>query len=175
MKCELNGGMDLVDLAICNRLNFHMQDGAAAHRFPSISRKLHHQRKGQVNRDVHWTPPPCGVLKINTDGSSHGNPSLASIGGVARCSSRNVKFFFSIHKGDYTNNLMEAQAILYAVEQCCLWGWSKIIRESDSQVVVNMLSSQEIEDVSWQLAIVVKQIFFFSSSFQFIRFKYIRR
>ena len=108
VKCELDGGMDPVDLAICNRLNFHLQDGVAAHRFPSMSRQLHHQRKGQVNRDGHWTPPPCGVLKINTDGSSRGNPGSAGIGGVARCSSGNVKFFFSIHKGEYTNNLMEA-------------------------------------------------------------------
>ena len=69
-----------------------------------------------VNRDGHWTPPPCGVLKINTDGSSRGNPGPASIGGVVHCSSGDVKFFFSFHKGAYTNNLMEAQAILYVVE-----------------------------------------------------------
>ena len=50
---------------------------------------------------------------------------------------------------------MEAQAILYVVEQCCLRGWSKVICESDSQVVVNLLSSQELDDVSWQLATIV--------------------
>ena len=133
--------MDPVDLAICNRLNFHLQDGAAAQRFPLMSRKLQHQRTGRVNRDGHWTPPPCGILKINTDGSSRGNPGPTSIGGVVRCSSGDVKFFFSIHKGSYTNNLMEAQTILYVVEQCCLRGWSKVICESDSQVVVNLLSS----------------------------------
>ena len=68
---------------------------------------------------------------------------------MVRCSSGDVKFFFLVHKGDYTNNLMEAQAILYVVEQCCLRGWSKVICESDSQVVVNLLSSQELDDVSW--------------------------
>ena len=57
------------------------------------------------------------------------------------CSFGDVKLFFLVHKGDYTNNLMEAQAILYVVEQCCLRGWSKVICESDSQVVVNFLSS----------------------------------
>ena len=70
VKCELDGGMDPVDLAICNRLNFHFQDGVAAQRFLSLSRQLQHQRKGRVNQDRHWTPPPCGFLKINTDGSS---------------------------------------------------------------------------------------------------------
>ena len=61
-----------------------------------------------MNWDGNWTSPPHGVLKINTNGPSWGNPGPASIGGVARCSSGDVKFFFSVHKGDYTNNLMEA-------------------------------------------------------------------
>ena len=73
-----------------------------------MSRKLPHQRIGRVNRDGHWTHPPCGILKINTDGSSRGNPCPAGIGGVVHCSSGDVKFFFSVHKGAYTNNLMEA-------------------------------------------------------------------
>ena len=59
------------------------------------------------------------------------------------------------------------------MEQCCLRGWSKVICESDSQVVVNLLSSQELDDVSWQLATVVNQIILFSTSFQFIRFTYV--
>ena len=58
-----------------------------------MSRQLQHQRKGQVNQDGHWTPPPCGVLKINTDGSSRGNLGPVGIGGVVRCSSGDVKFF----------------------------------------------------------------------------------
>ena len=70
-----------------------------------------------MNQEGHWTLPSHGVLKINTDGSSYGNLGLASIGGVAHCSFCEVKLFFSVHKGDYNNNLMEAQAILYVVEQ----------------------------------------------------------
>ena len=36
-----------------------------------------------------------------------------------------------------------------------------------------MLSSQDLEDVSWQLATIVNQIILFCSSFEFIRFTYI--
>ena len=93
-----------------------------------------------MNRDGHWTPPPHGVLKINIDGSSQGSLGPAGIGGVAHCRSSDIKLFVSFHKGDYTNNLMEAQAILYVVEQCCLQGWRKTICEFDSQVVVKFLS-----------------------------------
>ena len=120
VKCSLAGGMDPIDLAICNRLNFHLQDGVAAQKYPRVTRQPWHQRKGQVNWDGHWTPPPHRVLKINTNGSSRWNLGPAGIGGVVRCSYGDVKFFFSVHKGDYTNNLMEAQTILYLVEQCCL-------------------------------------------------------
>ena len=38
---------------------------------------------------------------------------------------------------------------------------------------MNLLSSQELDDVSWQLATVVNQIILFSNSFQFIRLTYI--
>jgi hypothetical protein len=138
-KCELDGGMDPADLSICNRLNFHLQDGAAAQWYQRVSKQPRQQGKGRVNRDGHWTPH--GVLKINTDGFSQGNPGPAGIGGVARCSSSEVKLFFLVYKGYHTNNLMEAQAILYVVEQCCLRGWRKIICEFDSQVVVNLLTS----------------------------------
>lgn len=69
-----------------------------------------------MNWEGHWTHPHHGVLKINTDRSSCGNLGPVGIGGVAHCSSGEVKFFFLVHKGDYSNNLMEAQAILYALE-----------------------------------------------------------
>ena len=38
------------------------------------------------------------------------------IGGVGRDSSGDIQFLFSIYKGNQTNNLMEALAILVAVE-----------------------------------------------------------
>ena len=94
-----------------------------------------------MNWEGHWTPPPHGVLKINTDGSSRGNSGPTGIGGVTHCSSSDVKFFFSMHKGYHSNNLMDTLSILYAMEQCCLRGWRKIICELDSQVVVNLLIS----------------------------------
>lgn len=62
----------------------------------------------KVNREGRWSPPPQGVLKINTDGSSRGNPGHAGIGGVGQDSSGNVQFLLSVYKGLYTNNLMEA-------------------------------------------------------------------
>ena len=80
--------------------------------------------------------PPQGILKINTDGSSKGNPSPAGIGGVGRDSKGDIQFVFCIYKFLHTNNLMEAIAILYVVKNVCDLGWRRLICEFDSQVVI---------------------------------------
>lgn len=76
VKCALDGGVDLADLVICNRLNFHLQDGVAAQWYPRVPKQSRQRRKGRVNREGHWTPPLHGVLKFNIDGSSWGIQAL---------------------------------------------------------------------------------------------------
>lgn len=73
-----------------------------------------------------------GTLKVNTDGSSRGNPGPVGVGGVGRDSSGSVVFLFSIHKGTQTINLMEGWVILYALEKAYELGWHRVICESDS-------------------------------------------
>ncbi|XP_059068873.1 uncharacterized protein LOC131859298 [Cryptomeria japonica] len=109
------------------------------------------------------------------DGSSRGNPSPAGIGGIGRDSLGTIHFLFSICKGCHTNNLMEALAILFVVERACDLGWSTLICESDSQVVVNLLTQQHSTDVSWQLSLVVNQILHLCDSLVFVSFKHIPR
>ena len=67
-------------------------------------------------------PPPAGTLKINTDGSSRGNPGHAGIGGIGRDNEGGTMFLFSTYKGQYSNNLMEALAIKTAIERGCSLG-----------------------------------------------------
>ncbi|KAG7572327.1 Reverse transcriptase zinc-binding domain [Arabidopsis suecica] len=37
---------------------------------------------GRVERMIAWKPPSEGWIKLNTDGASHGNPGVATAGGV---------------------------------------------------------------------------------------------
>ena len=67
------------------------------------------------------------ILKINTDGSSHGNPGQDGVGGVGIDTNGNVIFMFSIHKGVHSNNVMEALAIKVAMMRACSLGWRKIV------------------------------------------------
>ena len=52
---------------------------------------------------------------------------------------------------------MEALAIKTTVERGCSIGWKRIICESDSQIVVDMLNNQSWENVNWELASLVRQ------------------
>lgn len=103
----------------------------------------------KVMRVGKWFPPPVGILKINTDGSSKGNPGPARIGGVGRDSTGSVVFLFSSYEGTKTVNLMEGLAIFSALEQAYALGWRKVICESDSQVLVNFFKDRKVADVSW--------------------------
>ena len=109
----------------------------------------------KISRVRRWSTPLQGVLKINTDGSSKGNPDLAGIGGMDRDSKGDVQLVFSIYKGHHTNNLMEVMAILYALMNACDLGWRRLICESDSQVVICLLNQQHSVVVSWKLALIV--------------------
>ena len=154
-KCDIDGGLDPIDGGIYSHLSFPLQGCVplAPHIRSRNSTKHHSQH---VNRQGHWSPPEVGTLKINTDGSSQGNPGPACIGGVGHDSSGDIQFLFSIYKGNQNNNLMEALAILVAVEQCCQRGWKRIICESDSQVVVNLLHSRSLVHVDSHLALVIQ-------------------
>ena len=71
-------------------------------------------------------------MKINTDGSSRGNPSHAGIGAIGRGNDGGVVFMLSIYKGQHSNNLIEALAIKIGMERRCSLGWKEIICEYDS-------------------------------------------
>ena len=94
-------------------------------------------------------PPPTGFLKINTDGSSRGNLGPAGIGGIGKDSFGSVFFIFSSNKGMQTITRMEGMAILYSLKKAYALGCRKMICESDSQVLVNLLLKRKTFDASW--------------------------
>lgn len=75
-----------------------------------------------MNRSSKWSPPLDGLFKINTDGSTQGNPGIFEIGGVGCDSRGSIQFLFSIYIGVHSNNQMEAWAILKALEKACELG-----------------------------------------------------
>ena len=126
-KSEIILPLEKGDAEIVNRFGMHGISSAPAciRRGRLVKHKI--QRVGK------WLPPPIGFLKINTDGSSRGNPSSTRIGGIGRDSSRSVVFIFLANKGVQTVNKMEGLAILYALKWAYALGWRKVICEVDSR------------------------------------------
>ena len=131
--------------------------------------------KHKVQRLGKWMTPSDGILKVNIDGSSRENPRPTGIGGIGRDSSRRVVFICSVNKGMQTVNGMEGLAILYALQRAYALGWRKVICESDSQVLVNLLLERKCSDVSWELSLIVQQILQVSSMMDSVSYTHIPR
>lgn len=83
---------------------------------------------------------------LYTDGASRGNPGPSSIGVVAYPDDGapgNKKELFSISKyliDSQTNNWAEYQAILAGLEESLKQGFTKVLINSDSELIVRQLS-----------------------------------
>ncbi len=79
---------------------------------------------------------------IQTDGASRGNPGPAAWGAVFLDENRSVVAEHYKAIGTNTNNYAEYMAILEALKQAKEDGYSDIILESDSQLLVKQLTGE---------------------------------
>ena len=92
------------------------------------------------------------------------------MGGVGRDTNGNVIFMFSIHKGVHSNNVMEALAIKVAMMRACSLGWRKIMCESHSQIIVDMINNKSVDDSNWKIASIFREILHLSGLLDSISF-----
>jgi ribonuclease HI len=96
---------------------------------------------------VKWHAPPLGWAKLNTDGSSLGNPGLAGGGGVIRDSSGSWLGGFSRYLGHTTSVQAELRALKDGLILASDLVIPYLIVEMDSLVAVNLVSSLSIVNV----------------------------
>ncbi|OMO90214.1 Endonuclease/exonuclease/phosphatase [Corchorus olitorius] len=89
---------------------------------------------------IGWVPPPEGYIKINTNGSSQGNPWKAGAGGIIRDSAGSFYVGFSRHLGVATSTSAELWAIRDGLNIAKERGLRNIIVECDSKVAVQLIS-----------------------------------
>jgi ribonuclease HI len=87
-----------------------------------------------TNYPSNWSPPPTSFVKLNFDGASKGNPSLAGLGGVFRDHQGQILRTYSKGQGIATNNKVKLgalnQGLLIAIKE----GMQKLIVEGDSLI-----------------------------------------
>ncbi|KAG2666238.1 hypothetical protein I3760_15G047900 [Carya illinoinensis] len=89
---------------------------------------------------VKWIKPQQGWVKLNTDGSSLGNPGQSGAGGVIRDTSGHLCIAYSMDLGQGSNNYAELKGLLEGVRRCCRYGFLQVYIEVDSQLLVNWVT-----------------------------------
>ncbi|XP_057784939.1 uncharacterized protein LOC131002461 [Salvia miltiorrhiza] len=115
--------------------------------------------------NVYWWPPFGDWMKVNTDGSALGAPSLISAGGVFRDSWGQIRGCFHEKGGQGFAFEAELLAVITAISIAHEQGWLKLWIEVDSSYVVNLLDRKS-EDVPWRFVAHWKRTLQLLSTFQ---------
>ena len=86
---------------------------------------------------VAWQKPAHGWFKLNTDGSSLGNPGCSGVGGIIRNDRGLMVYAFNSSIGIGTSNRAELLAVLQGLKACKELGINFVEIELDSQVVIS--------------------------------------
>lgn len=95
----------------------------------------------RVERQIAWSPPSEGWIKLNTDGASRGNPGLASAGGVLRDGSGVWRGGFALNIGICSAPLAELWGVYYGLYIAWEQGITRLELEVDSEIVVGFLQT----------------------------------
>ncbi|KAK4272285.1 hypothetical protein QN277_020866 [Acacia crassicarpa] len=106
-------------------------------------------------QQVSWRCPPLGWTKLNVDGSASSATHIARCGGVLRDVAGNWLAGFSVSLGCCDPYEAEEWALLKGLEVAWSLGVRRVIAESDSQNLINLLLG---EDGSSAISLVAFQI-----------------
>lgn len=98
--------------------------------------KLHRRTKINV---VSWQKPSLGWFKLNVDDNSLGNLGESGASGVLRNEEGRLQFAFAASTRMRSNNQAELLALLFGLHRCKELGFTNVIPELDSLLVVNWL------------------------------------
>jgi ribonuclease HI len=99
------------------------------------------KEKSRISTSIKWVPPPLGWFKLNTDGSSLGNPGMAGGGGVIRNHVGDWEGGFSRAIGVTTSVQAELRALKDGLELAIELGILNLEIEMDSLVAVELVNS----------------------------------
>ena len=106
-------------------------------------------------KQVYWLFPGHS-FKLNTDGSSRGNPGEAAGGGILRDGQGSTIFVFSDYFGTKTSLQAEALALLLGILICKALHIQDVQIECDSATLINLVTGKT--KVLWRLHGVFKRI-----------------
>ncbi|KAL0317841.1 UNVERIFIED_CONTAM: putative ribonuclease H protein [Sesamum angustifolium] len=107
---------------------------------------------------VRWHAPSPSWFKLNTDGSSLGNPGLAGAAGIIRDSAGHVHLAYQFALGTGTSVLAELTAVWRGMELALTHGLAPLVVEVDATTVISLLQSRA--SGKWELLVAdVQHVF----------------
>ncbi|XP_060182117.1 uncharacterized protein LOC132611756 [Lycium barbarum] len=115
---------------------------------------------------VYWHKPSPNWIKLNVDGCSKGNPGSAGGGGIIRDhTGKMIKAFVEFY-GQCSNNVAEANAIWKGVNICKDFGLPRVVVESDSLLIINILNGRL--KLPWKIREIMSKIMRDTSHGEFV-------
>ena len=92
----------------------------------------------QVASPLHWEPPPKNVFKINFDGTSKGNPGMASFGGAIKDHKGTIIHIFYGNMGINSNTAAELEGMIVGLTIVDRLNLLLAIVEGDSAIILSL-------------------------------------
>ncbi|KAK4391459.1 putative ribonuclease H protein [Sesamum angolense] len=139
---------------ICTDLDEHTVEG----RFTSGCRNGFHisPTSSPSPSIVRWLAPSPSWFKLNTDGSSLGNPGLAGAAGIIRDSAGHVHLAYQFALGTGTSVLAELTAVWRGMELALTHGLAPLVVEVDATTVISLLQSRA--SGNWEVQHMIMRI-----------------
>ncbi|KAL0391234.1 UNVERIFIED_CONTAM: putative ribonuclease H protein [Sesamum calycinum] len=105
---------------------------------------------------VHLRAPSPSWFKLNTDGSTLGNPGLAGVAGIIWDSAGHVHLAYQFALGIGTSVLAELTAVWRGMELALTHGLAPLVVEVDAMTVISLLKSRA--SGKWEVQHLIMQI-----------------
>ena len=137
-------------------VEFQCNQRRAVQTFPQLNEWTAQPPTDYTFQLVGWRAKEAGLLTLNTDGCSKGNPGLSGGGGILRDSLGTPLLAFSVYFGETSSLRAEALALLTGLRLCNQKGFTNVSIQVDSLVLVGIL--QRRLQCPWMIRREVKQI-----------------
>ena len=125
-----------------NPPNWNIQILHINHLANACFRAFMESNKHRIERWVRWKPPPDSYIKLNSDGSSFGNPSTAGFGGLLRNADGDWIVGFSGYCGVVDNLCAELLALRRGLKLAWDYGYRQLICEIDCLEIVRLVRNE---------------------------------
>ncbi|KAL0362313.1 UNVERIFIED_CONTAM: putative ribonuclease H protein [Sesamum calycinum] len=103
---------------------------------------IFHQTVPRAPSIMRWRAPSPSWFKLNTDGSSFGNPGLAGPAGIIRDSAGHVHLAYQVALGTGASVLLELTVVWRGVELALNHGLATLVVGVDATAVISLLQSR---------------------------------